>query len=651
MRVSSIKLENFQGVQNLHLEGLDNLPLVVISGRNGTGKSTVLVALSLLWEFPEDLDPYPLVGPWGETAKIEMTISLTLEEQNKLTDTARTRHGSDVGECPSSLNIGLMLTEYDKPERLDSVIWVDILRSKAFRRTHAFARLTFIPSERAVTRSNLGSVDPDSLSSDAAERIRTEAIESVLNGWSSFSLNNIPDYLATLDYAAMIASRQAGEISERSEYEEIANSFREATGKELERPSLSREGKIALFVDSLNGNKHAIQHLSSGELGALGLMYMTRRLASAGGILAVDEPEIHLHPSLQTTILDMILGASESAQLWLCTHSPNLINSSPIDSIVSVSAARDGVNQAARISHQVNRIELLADLGVTPSSWLQHDRIIIVEGATDKHLIELLFPVEASRSVIYVAGNRAGVDATVRTLTAGDALLPWIAIRDRDLVGNTENDPGSSFTWSRRTFENTFLDSRLLAHVIDAAGGSEDPAAVEEKLKELASTEKSDVERLLVEEKLRQMIPDTKPSGTGLRAALEHHITLQQQRLDAYEDAAREVQQHLEESWEREWKALVQGKRVLANFTRFTPFRGMQQMLNAICKACRDNPELMPDDLVALHGIISESTVRSGAQDVGCMLGDLARSAHRASGPKAGPPKQGPDIRRGPCGR
>ncbi|MFJ6526120.1 ATP-dependent nuclease [Streptomyces longwoodensis] len=651
MRVSSIRLENFQGVQNLHLEDLDNLPLVVISGRNGTGKSTVLVALSLLWEFPDDLDPYPLVGPWGETAKIEMAISLTLEERNSLTEAVRARHGDDVGECPSSLNMGLVFTEYDKPERLESTKWVDILRSKAFRRTHAFARLTFIPSERAVTRSNLGSVDPDSLSSDAAERIRTEAIESVLNRWSRFSLSNIPDYLATLDYAAMIAKRQAEEIGERSEYEEIANSFREATGKELERPSLSREGKIALFVDALNGNKHAIEHLSSGEMEALGLMYMTRRLASAGGILAIDEPEIHLHPSLQTTILDMIRGASESAQLWLCTHSPNLINSSPIDSIVSVSVARADANQATRISHQVNRIELLADLGVTPSSWLQHDRIIIVEGATDQRLIELLFPVEASRSVIYVAGNRAGVDATVRTLTAGEALLPWIAVRDRDLVGNTENDLAKSFTWSRRTFENTFLDSRLLAHVIDAAGGSEAPASVEEKLKELASAEKPDVERLLVEEKLRQMIPDTKPSGTGLKAALEHHISLQQQRLNVYEDATREVQQYLEANWEREWKILVQGKRVLANFTRFTPFRGMQQMLNAICKACRDNPELMPDDLVTLHDIISESTVRSDTQDVSCIPGVLARGIPQASDPKTGPPKEGNDIRLGPCGR
>jgi predicted ATPase len=606
MRVSSISLENFQGVQKLHLEGLDNLPLIVISGRNGTGKSTVLAALSLLWEVPDNLDPYPLVGPWGETARIAMEVSLTPDERIGLTEAARARHG-DVGECPSSLQMALILTEYDKPQRMDSTIWIDTLRSKSFRRTHEFARLTFIPSERAVGRSNLGSVDPDSLSSDAAERIRTEAIESVLNRWSSFSLNNIPDYLATLDYAAMIAARQAGEESERSEYEEIANSFREATGKELERPSLSREGRIALFVDSLNGNKHAIELLSSGEMEALGLMYMTRRLASAGGVLAIDEPEIHLHPSLQTTILDMIRGASESSQLWLCTHSPNLINSSPIDSIVSVSAAGDDTNQATRITHQVSRIELLADLGVTPSSWLQHDRIIIVEGPTDKHLIELLFPVEASRSVIYVAGNRMGVDATVRTLTAGDALLPWIAIRDRDLVGNVGCDSGRSFTWSRRTFENTFLDSKLLAYVIAAAGGDGNPASVDEKLRELASTEKSDVERLLVEEKLRECVPDTKPSEAGLRASLKHHISLQQQRLDAYDAVSREVQEYLEENWEREWKALVQGKRVLANFTRYTPFRGMQQMLNAICKACRDNPSLMPDDLVALHVIISEN--------------------------------------------
>ncbi|MFE0405397.1 ATP-dependent endonuclease [Streptomyces nigra] len=605
MRISSLRLINFQGVKNLELDGLDSLPLVVISGRNGTGKSTALLAVSLIWEFPGNLDPYPLVGPWEDFAKAEMSLTLTPDEREVLTEAVRSQQG-DVGECPGVLKMGIMLTEYGKPERLDSTIWVDMLRSKTFRRLHTFARLTLIPPERSVGRSNLGSVDPDALSSDAAERIRTEAIESAINKWSQFSLNSIPDYLATLDYAAMISERQGNDGGELSEYEEIARSFLEATGKEIERPSLSREGRIALFVDSFNGNRHAIQHLSSGELEALGLMYMTRRLAAAGGILLVDEPEIHLHPSLQTTVLDMIRGANDSAQLWLCTHSPNLINSSPIDSIVSITVAGEGDNQATRVGHQVARLELLSDLGVTPSSWLQHDRIIIVEGASDKRLIELLFPVEASRSLIYVAGNRMGVDATVRTLAAGDALLPWIAIRDRDLVGNIGNEAGNSFTWTRRTFENTFLDSHLLAHVVNAAGGETSPETVEIKLKEIALTEKPDVERLLIEEKLKEMIPDSKPAErSDLKASLAHQIDLQQRRIASYDDAAREVANYLALHWENEWKALAQGKRVLANFTSSTPFRGVAHMLNAICKACRDNPELMPSDLTALHSLLS----------------------------------------------
>ncbi|MFD7810520.1 AAA family ATPase [Streptomyces cellulosae] len=614
VRVASLTLENFQGVQRLHLTGLSDLPLIVIAGRNGTGKSTALFAMSLLWELPNEFNPYALVGPWGDTAWVEMEISLTDEERQSLTEAAHTlsRSGNTTDlaedeECPATLRLGLRMTEYGAPQQTENNIWTRILRSKNFRRTHSFAQLTFIPSERSISRSDLGSVDPDSLSSDATERIRTEAVESILNKWANFSLNNIPDYLATLDYAAMITARQEGyEQVTRSEYDEISDSFHEATGKTLEHPSLSREGRISIFVDSMNGNKHSVQLLSSGELEALGLMYLTRRLASAGGVLAVDEPEIHLHPALQTTILDMIRGASESSQLWLCTHSPNLINSSPVDSLVSISAAGNEINQAARVNQEVERIELLADLGVTPSSWLQHDRIIIVEGSTDKNFIEQLFPVEASRSVIYVAGSRSGVDATVRTLADGQDVLPWIAIRDKDLVGNSGETSDRSFTWSRRTFENTFLDPDLLSHVITSVGQHATPESVEAELRRLAEPEREEVEKLLIEEELNQITPDSKPERGDLKSELQHHIALVQKRLDAYQDTAEKVRRFLDAKWDADWKALVQGKRVLAKFIQHTPFRSYTHLLTAICKACRENPWLMSDDLQALRQLISE---------------------------------------------
>ncbi|MFG3187551.1 ATP-dependent nuclease [Streptomyces omiyaensis] len=605
MRISHIKLQNFQGVELLELDGLEDLPLVVISGRNGSGKSTLILALSLLWDAPPEIDSYSLVGPWGECAEIEMSLRLTSAERAALVQEVEAQ-GGDSAECPELVKIAMRFTEFNPPEFREWTEWANALRSRNFRRVNSFAHFTLIPAERSVSRSTINSVNPDTLSSQRADELRSEALKSTMNSWSTFTLSDIPDYLATMDYTDLINAREGGERVDSTDYDEITGSFFEATGKSIERPTLSREGSVALFVDAQNGNRHSISSLSSGELEALGLMYMAKRLSSAGGVMLIDEPELHLHPALQTSILDMVRDAGESSQLWLATHSPNLINSTPTDSIVSISPALSGRNQGSRIADQPSRLQLLGDLGVTPSSWLQHDRLIIVEGATDKRYLELIFPIEASRSLVYVAGNRAGVDATVRTLEAGDQFLPWLAIRDRDIINGGALDSDRSFTWSRRALENIFLEGELLSRVIDMAGGSMGASEVESELQRIALDERQEVESLLIEERLKQKVPATRPAvKKDLKTSLENSIRIQTSRLAEYDSVAGQVKVELDAAWEQHWKDFVQGKRVLANFLKCTPFRSMADLSNAICKACRSNPSLLPADLQRLLDSLS----------------------------------------------
>ncbi len=42
-------------------------------------------------------------------------------------------------------------------------------------------------------------------------------------------------------------------------------------------------------------------------------------------ILLIDEPELHLHPSLQETFAQLLLEFSQNAQIFITTHSPLLI--------------------------------------------------------------------------------------------------------------------------------------------------------------------------------------------------------------------------------------------------------------------------------------------------------------------------------------
>ncbi|MGW6745048.1 AAA family ATPase [Streptomyces sp. NPDC055025] len=607
MRVQSLRMLNFQGVEKLEIDDLGHLPLVVLSGRNGTGKSTTILAASLAWHLPDDFDGNSVVGPWGEQAEVSVTLKLTQDEQIILYDALGV---ADTPPCPEFVTLDVVIPEFEKARYVNGSVWTETLRSKKFRTLNPFSKITLIPAERTISRGNMSTLDPNTLSFESAERIRASAIESMLEQWTNFSLDGIPDYLAALDYVDLMDQRN-GEYMDGhfSEFDEISDSFMRATGKKIDRPSPARGGGFAIFVDAQNGNRHALSDLSSGEHEALGLMYMVRRLATAGGILLVDEPELHLHPSLQTTILEMIEKGSESSQLWLSTHSPNLINSAPLDSLISIAPGGNGGNQATSIRDKTSRLELLNDLGVTPSAWLQHDRIIVVEGVSDKRYLELLFPVETARSLIYVAGSRDGVDATVRTLSAGEPFLPWVAIRDLDLINADKKAPhGESFTWSRRAFENVFLEGELLCRAVRNAAGNISAAEVEAHLSHLAGSEKGSVRTLLLEEKVKSALPGTRPPNPNdYASSLRHQVQLLNDRIAIIGQVEQDVDQYIKDRWESEWKRLVQGKRVLAGFVSKTPFSGMVNFMNAVCKTIRENPELMPQDLQDVRDLITRS--------------------------------------------
>ena len=146
-----------------------------------------------------------------------------------------------------------------------------------------------------------------------------------MGGYGPISLSGVLPYLSALDYAGFLEHRAGKSTKFAADYAELVDGFESATGKRIELPRLAHNDQIAIFVDAGAGNRHSLTQLSSGEQEALGLMYLVRRLSSRGGILLIDEPELHLHPTLQRTIVAVLERASGRSQLWLSMHSPALI--------------------------------------------------------------------------------------------------------------------------------------------------------------------------------------------------------------------------------------------------------------------------------------------------------------------------------------
>ncbi|MDD6462134.1 MAG: AAA family ATPase [Bifidobacteriaceae bacterium] len=106
--------------------------------------------------------------------------------------------------------------------------------------------------------------------------------------------------------------------------------------------------------------------------------------AQGAGILAVDEPELHLHPSSQRSLARMLERGG--AQCVISTHSADIVSAFDPDCVVTMRAG---------VAKQLRRGSLDDDARVRMRLWT-HDRlepltarrIILVEGITDRLIVE-----------------------------------------------------------------------------------------------------------------------------------------------------------------------------------------------------------------------------------------------------------------------
>ena len=66
-------------------DGIASLPLITVAGPNGAGKSIFFEAIALMWRITsiwerQQIVPSAIIGPWGNTAQIDVAVVLEEDE-------------------------------------------------------------------------------------------------------------------------------------------------------------------------------------------------------------------------------------------------------------------------------------------------------------------------------------------------------------------------------------------------------------------------------------------------------------------------------------------------------------------------------------------------------------------------------------------
>lgn len=149
-----------------------------------------------------------------------------------------------------------------------------------------------------------------------------------------------------------------------------------------------------------SGNIYSYAKMSDGERSAL-VLAAEVVAAAEGSIFLVDEPELHLHPSIVVPLLNAFIAERSGCGFVICTHELDLAGSSPSARIVLV-RSYSWENGDFRSWD----VDVLTDSNQIPDS-LRVDlmgsrrKILFIEGTSnslDQPLYALLFPAVSIRS-------------------------------------------------------------------------------------------------------------------------------------------------------------------------------------------------------------------------------------------------------------
>lgn len=449
MRLARVEVKNYSRIQDLDLEVRRH---AVIVGANDVGKSSILRMLNLLLGTSTS-GLYQVLAP-ADLRNLEQPLVVNAW-WSEFTDKNRRAF-------PSEISIG---ADHD-----GEYLWVQmIVEAHPEDEEAVTVRRRFPESghERGPSREQLEefgwrylrATRGSSMMDGAHSPVRTLLAAADLGTNEEklkALLNQFNEQLSGNESVGQLLERVAGHLNRAMPRAVTKEDF---AVRSVTDPSSDVLQDVSIF---LNRGDAQVSLMEQSD-GVRQLMSMTLfdLAEGAANILAIDEPEIHLHPTSQRTAADLLSGAGN--QKVIVTHSPYILHRFEPSEVIAVD--RHGK------CHQIGATKLSKVEKVRAHWWsprlleaLTARFVVLVEGDADRVI------VEAVAEVLGVDLDRLG--AVVVELDGADKFKNVFPLLGPDGFGPTllglvdENESGSwvnAFGGKR----NTVVDKKVFISAVD----------------------------------------------------------------------------------------------------------------------------------------------------------------------------------------
>ncbi len=369
-------------------------------------------------------------------------------------------------------------------------------------------------------------------------------------------------------------------------------------GRKIKSIGINQIGLLSVMIeDSFNGRSYEIDSLSSGEKGLILTFLLIARTLARGGIVLLDEPELHLNPAVCKDILDFLsntYAVPNNLQVFICTHSPEILHSAhsrmdcnlyqlKSETIIS----RIGGNALDEFADAVKR------LGSSLIDSLLFKGTIFVEGDDDVSIIEGGFGDILRKFKIQKLNGRKEIEKAIAEIQEseqkGDTVSPVFFLFDQDRKPTSlQSSPNVKLhQWQRYCIENYLIDLDAMASILKRPDVARIPFDSQGKLSNtLRSLALSQIDEVIAREIFsgfgfkNTSLTAEDVKGRSLEEAcnlLADRLSAAQMSLTRYENVswksdfmrlAEEKKQEILPIWEVNWKDKCDGKQLFADFLK-----------------------------------------------------------------------------------